>query len=328
MNMSTEVMDMPLVSIIMPVYNVELYIEKSLMSLSSQSYKNYELIIIDDGSTDKSIDVAVKTLKEMSVHYQIISKPNGGQGDARNCGAKYVRGQWMMFFDSDDVLQPDALECMIHCVKQNPNVNFVFSEYQYVKLGDEFCSSSGCCDFCFFDRETLQNEFLLRRKIVLVPGTLYNVEWYRKHRFSFESIPYSEDQLFMWNILMEVTTVGYVHKVLYNYLVRPGSIMTASKYNNVLLSYSSFEALHQKVIKSPNASGVMKSFFFSRWVIGILHSTAKLCSYIEYKTIEKCFSAKKHCVTLLKFPQLKVRILAICYLLSPKIFYYINRKVL
>ena len=91
----------PLFSIIVPIYNVERYLEQSIKSVLAQDYHNYELILVDDGSPDNSIDICVKYAKKYK-NIRFIHKSNGGLSDARNMGIKIARGEYIIFLDSDD----------------------------------------------------------------------------------------------------------------------------------------------------------------------------------------------------------------------------------
>ena len=91
----------PLFSIIVPIYNVERYLEQCIESVLAQDYQNYELILVDDGSPDNSIDICVKYAKQYS-NIVFIHKINGGVSDARNAGIQIARGEYLMFLDSDD----------------------------------------------------------------------------------------------------------------------------------------------------------------------------------------------------------------------------------
>ena len=93
----------PLVAIVMPVYKVEKYIEDSINFVFRQSYKNIELIIVDDGSPDKSIQIAERLLLLSDIKYEIVRQENAGLGDARNTGMKIATGKWITFLDSDDM---------------------------------------------------------------------------------------------------------------------------------------------------------------------------------------------------------------------------------
>ena len=90
-----------LVSVIVPAYNVERFLPRCIESLLKQSYSNLEIIIVDDGSTDKTGDIA-EGYAEKYDHIRCIHKENGGLSDARNMGLKYSKGEYVVFFDSDD----------------------------------------------------------------------------------------------------------------------------------------------------------------------------------------------------------------------------------
>ena len=103
---------MPKFSIIIPVYNVEKYIKKCLDSVFSQSYKDYEVIVVNDGSTDKSMDIA----KEYNV--KIINQKNAGLSITRNNGLQIANGEYISFIDSDDWVDLDFLEKLYNTAKK------------------------------------------------------------------------------------------------------------------------------------------------------------------------------------------------------------------
>src|SRR2546428_1497219 len=94
------------VSIIIPVYNAEKYLDKCINSAINQTYPDIEIIAVNDGSTDRSLDI----LKKYSDKIKIISKENGGLASARNAGFKGARGEWIKPLDADDILYPNAVE--------------------------------------------------------------------------------------------------------------------------------------------------------------------------------------------------------------------------
>jgi len=101
---------MPLFSIIVPIYNVELYLKECLDSILSQTFNDFELILVNDGSTDKSGDIA-KEYKNKYNNIKLIDKENGGLSSARNAGIKKAIGDYILFIDSDDMLVNE--ECVI-----------------------------------------------------------------------------------------------------------------------------------------------------------------------------------------------------------------------
>ncbi len=109
---------MPKVSIIVPVYNVEKYIEKCLNSLVKQTMEDIEIIIVNDGSKDNSINVINKFIKRYPEKIQYLEKKNGGLSDARNYGLPYAKGEYIAFLDSDDYVEEDMYEKMYKLAKK------------------------------------------------------------------------------------------------------------------------------------------------------------------------------------------------------------------
>lgn len=117
------------VSIIVPVYNVENYLEKCIESILSQSYDDYELILLNDGSTDRSYDILAKYLDTPNV--TIVNKSNTGQADTRYQGLLLAQGDYVYFVDSDDYIEPYTLERLVHKAN-NTNADVVFGRYRLV----------------------------------------------------------------------------------------------------------------------------------------------------------------------------------------------------
>ena len=99
----------PLISVIVPVYNVEQYLKKSVDSIRCQTYQNLEIILVDDGATDRS-GIICDCYKETDARVRVLHKENGGLSDARNAGMEAASGAYFMFIDSDDTIAPDTIE--------------------------------------------------------------------------------------------------------------------------------------------------------------------------------------------------------------------------
>ncbi len=100
-----------LISVIVPIYNVEQYLERCLKSIQNQSFTDYEVILVDDGATDHSGKIADDFVKEHE-RFSVIHKENGGLSDARNAGLSKAKGEYVCFIDSDDMVHPDYLKCL------------------------------------------------------------------------------------------------------------------------------------------------------------------------------------------------------------------------
>ena len=120
-----------LVSVVIPVYNSERFLKKSLESVLNQSYSNIEIIAINDGSTDNSIDI----LEQYSDKITIISQNNKGLASSLNTGIKKMHGKWFKWFSPDDVMYPDAIEVLVYTAKKFPNT-IVYSNWEIINEND------------------------------------------------------------------------------------------------------------------------------------------------------------------------------------------------
>ena len=112
---------MPKISVIVPAYNIELYIGKCIDTLANQTLDDLEIIIINDGSTDRTEDVIKKKIEKYSdKNIVLFNKENGGQSDARNYGIKNATGDYIAFVDGDDYVEPDMFEQMYKKVLEYP----------------------------------------------------------------------------------------------------------------------------------------------------------------------------------------------------------------
>jgi glycosyltransferase involved in cell wall biosynthesis len=116
---------MPKVSVIMPVYNGERFIEQAIDSLLEQSFQDWELVVIDDGSTDTTPQILHQYPDE---RIKVIRQKNSGEAGARNTGLKHINGEYMAFLDADDLYLPNALEDLSSFLDQNPRYGVVFSD--------------------------------------------------------------------------------------------------------------------------------------------------------------------------------------------------------
>lgn len=120
------------VSVIMPAYNAMKYLSESIESVIQQTFKNWELIIIDDGSTDETREIAGRYVKK-DERVKYLYQQNGKQGKARNYGLKHAKGKYIAFLDSDDLWLPMKLECQLREMAEH-NVDLVFSDAHVFKV--------------------------------------------------------------------------------------------------------------------------------------------------------------------------------------------------
>ncbi len=210
----------PLVSIIIPIYNCERYLEDCLRSIRGQTYQHTEVILIDDGSTDRSADL-LKAYEDLP-RWTIIHQPNAGRSVARNVGIEHAQGDWMMFVDADDILHPDAIRILAdhtredidvvlgkivkfsHCVEEVSNRSGAFTEQ---------LNRAQLLDYLLLDPEdeTEGNCYIARGPVI----RLYS-RTFRKIRF-VPGQEYGEDFLYSTKVFLKTTKAIYDASAIYYY---------------------------------------------------------------------------------------------------------------
>ena len=123
-------MKTPDISIIIPIYNSEEYLAQTIESVMNQTYKNIEIILVNDGSTDGSKEIC-EEYAQKDKRIKVINQENSGNAEARNCGMKNASGKYYMFLDSDDLYEPDACENMLNEIERT-DADYVNGNYQII----------------------------------------------------------------------------------------------------------------------------------------------------------------------------------------------------
>ena len=120
------------VSVIVPAYNVGGYIADSLTSLEQQSFRDFEVLIVNDGSTDNTVDI-VKQFTERDNRFRLLQKENGGLASARNCGIAHAQGEYIALLDSDDIYYPEKLATHVSCLDRSREIGVVYSASRAIR---------------------------------------------------------------------------------------------------------------------------------------------------------------------------------------------------
>lgn len=205
-------------SIIVPVYNVKDYLDECLQSIAKQSYTDFECLIIDDGSTDSSGDVAIEFCKNHQ-NFLYFKKENGGLSDARNYGLNKAQKEYIVFVDSDDVLDVNLLKFVVEAIKQN-DAELVYFSLQKFLDGEPIKTENNHSPYF----KTLMKEELLRKPNFacarVCKKSLYNNNLFPK------GVIY-EDAVTSPILAFLVDKIVEIDKALYFYRKRDGSITTA-----------------------------------------------------------------------------------------------------
>ncbi|WP_195929951.1 glycosyltransferase [Clostridium sp. 1001270J_160509_D11] len=217
---------MPKISIIVPIYNVEKYLTNCIDSILNQTFKDFELILVNDGSTDNSFEIC-KHYKDIDDRICIIDKKNGGLSSARNAGLDIAKGEYIGFVDSDDYIHPQMYELLYNQIIKN-KADISMCEFKKVS---EF-NKKELSDKVILNQEV---EILNNKEAVFKLGENGSVTYviacnklYKKSLFNnikFKEGIIHEDEYIIHRLLYQVKTLVYIKEKLYFYLQREGSIM-------------------------------------------------------------------------------------------------------
>ncbi len=217
----------PLVSIIIPVYNSEMYVARCLDSIAEQTFQSMEVIIVDDGSTDNTSAIVEVYLSEYP-WFKCITQTNKGPGEARNSGIAASRGKYIAFIDSDDYITPDFVEVLFNLAEENSADIAVCNFYVLLPNGLHFVYP-----FSTFVRKMSGSEGARKTLNMLnLPGVVWNKLYLRElfigHDIKFPSI-YYEDAITVFMLMINAKTVAATKNPCYYYLRHKQSI--TSKFN-------------------------------------------------------------------------------------------------
>lgn len=215
-----------LISVIVPVYNVEAYLPRCVDSILAQTYSNLEIILVDDGTKDAS-DIICDEYAKKDARVKVIHKENGGLSSARNAGIDIAKGEYLAFVDSDDWIEPEAYETMLALALES-GVKLVCAGRYDVSSG----SGEKKKGLCPPKQEVIPGEELVRRIFLwdnidsAAWDKLYHCSLFREIRYPVGKIV--EDVPVTYLIALDAGKACMCSKPVYNYFHRPGSITTAA----------------------------------------------------------------------------------------------------
>ncbi|ALT70014.1 glycosyltransferase family 2 protein [Methanobrevibacter millerae] len=308
------------VSVILPVFNEANYIKATLDSIINQNFNGYEVIVIDDGSTDDTLNIVEKTFEGLSLPHQIIHQENAGVSSARNKGISLARGEYIVFVDGDDYILTNHLS-------QLYNEGYDFSLTQMVKKENDNLSNIHYYKF----EEIDANDFIRLELEMKVPFNFvqlsYKTDIIKKHNLKFrEDVTYGEDTDFAIKALSYGNSIKISNEITYYYIQHHDSLISTSKlkrfdYILVLEDLALFfknqnrSDLAELIYTSriPRAIfGNMNYFFYNDYDYGEV--IKKMNELDLFKKLSKFKGDKKFTI--------KIKL----FLLNPKLYYILWKK--
>lgn len=278
-----------LISIIVPVYNVEEYVGMCIESVCNQTYRNLEIILVDDGSTDRSGDIC-DAYARRDERIRVIHKENGGLSDARNAGMAIASGEYTGFVDSDDWIETDMYE-ILYKICEKEDLDMACCAYQREEDttdGSSTDSDDTNCDYAIMNSD----DFLKANLYANTEFMISNCVWNRLYKTTliegllFPKGKCYEDMCYSTEVFLRLKRGGYIKKKLYHYRIRKNSI-TGKRLSSDLADNVITDLLPLLKTRAEILSDAGKHEFADECTFQYLYEILKILSQIHGKAERK-----------------------------------------
>lgn len=315
-----------IVSIVVPIFNVEMYLDDCIKCLIRQSYSNLEIILVDDGSTDKSYQIC-KNYSKIDSRIKLYHKNNGGLSDARNYGISKAHGEYITFVDSDDVIVNDYVKILVESLENN-NCDFCVCEIESFVNGENVeLDSKDVYSIEVMNKVSAYKEMLLERKIsVSACGKLFKTDLFKNIRFPYGLL--YEDLATTYKIVELCNAVCYVNCSLYKYRRRSNSITTSSFSLKKMDIFHAFSGFKKHIYQNYKELIFYADYRECDCAIAILGSIDKNNQFYKKITKKMKLIIKTHIFSIIKSKDIKLqaKVKMILAILNLDLFHYILKK--
>lgn len=292
---------MELVTVIVPIFNVEKYLEKCIDSIRQQTYRNLEIILVNDGSQDNSGSICDR-YANLDNRIRVIHKKNGGLSDARNSGIKAANGDYISFIDSDDYIEKETYDILINSIKSNNADMAICGRW----IEEELCRRelyTESKEIVMDSTEALKLYFKRRKMDASACDKLFKKELLKDMYFPVGKI--HEDIFVMDKIIMKCKKIVHVGKPLYHYVNRKGSITKTSFTEKNLDYIDAHRMAFDRFINNKTLKKYVLSYYFDSYIIIIDKMlSSKLDCEMEKNLVEYRKYVKKNIVRILINPHM------------------------
>ena len=292
------------ITIGIPVYNVEKHIEKALLSALSQTYDHIEYIIVDDKGSDNSMDIVRSIIanhprgKDVRV---IEHTQNIGTGAGRNSAIEFSAGKYIFFMDSDDEIAPDCIKILYDKMQEKP-VDFMIASMEARERNGTIIEQSIHKDILITgNQDIVHNYYLTKKRHVAMWNKLYDVSFLRSHNIKCIPTHLNEDNLFTFQVILNAQSCRYISDITYYYYDTPNSTVKAACNHKISDRFAQqyVECIDFKRKYIQNYSDITIQEFVYRYIIfQTIHYTLLIKQSDLLNNKEKSAYIKK----LIKFP--------------------------
>ena len=309
---------MMFISVIVPVYKVEKYIEECIESIINQTYRNFELILVDDGSPDLCPEICERYSKEYE-YIRVLHKGNGGLSDARNYGVRNASGDYITFVDSDDWVNTSYLEKLVNLIKNNDADMSVVGFSKFYDLDDLslLIENTSAEDILMTGEEAAKNVHYQKRLDTHAWGLLVKKDTVLQYPFPVNR--YHEDDLTTFNYYLSSNKVAYGVGCYYGYRQRADSIMKGLGKESIDELDAADYIVKQIESNHPELLGAAKSKQFSNYCQVLLKTyTVSGMKDDTYLRIKRVLNQNKKNMFMDKYARKKNRISAFVLLFGTR----------
>ena len=257
------------ISIIMPVYNVEKYLTRCLESVINQTYKNLQIILVDDGSTDKS-GLICDTYAKSDERIVVIHQANQGAGAAKNAGLEAVEGDYFLLIDSDDYIELDMCEKMLNAMKKY-SADIVQCLFKRIYVNKEYST-----DYCFNSDKNVRSLSNKRFLFEMIYDWKYTVFWNKLFKASLidKSIRFPtgrkiDDEYFTYKLVCNAKKVININDMFYNYRMRTSSVMNESSQSKLI--YDRLDSFIERYENISKKYPRLKKYYYDKLVETLIY---------------------------------------------------------
>ncbi|MGX7107177.1 glycosyltransferase family 2 protein [Hutsoniella sourekii] len=308
----------PLVSVIIPCYNAELTISETLNSVINQTYKNVEIIIVNDGSTDNTVNLIENLMSKSNANIRLLNQKNKGVSVARNLGIECAKGSFLTFLDSDDLFSPIFIKSLVNAIGLS-DVSFSI----YTRDISQLIFSEEELKKEYLDKQDLMRRFMFFKGPITWITFLYRSEIIKSNNIRFdENLKYGEDLLFAWKYICHCSSALALDKPLFYYRQNKYSAMNTVSWNMVdVLSSVSLTAGYIKEYQ-PNFFDVYFPYMHDRSLFKLVKDFSINNRYDYFIKLGELYNINKSMKNLIfNADKISIKIMALIYYLNPRLFF-------
>lgn len=318
-----------MISIVIPLYNVENYIKRCLQSFENQTYRDFELIIVNDGSTDNSQIIVEEYIKKTKMTVKLINQTNSGVSSARNKGILIANGDYICFVDSDDMVVHDYLEKLIKNLEKTKSDLIICGMKSVIDSHSENIVAFKPNNITILETDEALTEFLYKRFVCGMGSFLIRKKVLLDNNLRFsETYSYSEDQELIWKMINHSKKMVLISNELYMYRIRPNSAMS-------IVDRKRIDGLHlmlnlEKYFKEYNPSFAKKfnKYGVARWVWSTLWQHALVSNnYKSFIVAITEYNTNENMKSLLTYPNIKVKLSSSLYIINSRLYYILVKII-